>query len=153
MEGRRKRKIILLVIMLFFIIVLAVMSFLVFKLGISIAGAANLQPADLYSELKLTYFFRFIDELNPFKKKILDGALPVYDLKLSRNDIEFFDNLSKAAVERQYLSLDINKWRKAKLEFNGKEYDIEIRLRGDSATHWNDHLKSYSIKTAKEEYI
>ena len=37
-----------------------------------------------------------LDEINPFrfKKNILDGSLPIYELKLSSGDIKHFEELS-----------------------------------------------------------
>ena len=99
--------------------------------------------------------FRIIDEMSisPFKKRIDDGALPIYELILSRNDILHFTNISKEAVKKGYMPPEINTWRNAKIHYNTKKYDIEIKLHGDMLTHWDSNIKSYKVKTSKQESI
>lgn len=100
--------------------------------------------------------FYFIDEINIFriKKDLLDGTLPTYDLKLSANDMKFFKTISQTAKKRGYLGSDgLNQWRNAELKFNGETYKIKTKLHGDTPKHWAHPMKSYKIKTSKEEYI
>ncbi len=99
--------------------------------------------------------FRLEDNLNPFrfKKNLLDGTMPVYNLELSANDLRHFDNLSKTAIMLGYLPNDQNKWRSAKLRIDGKDYAVEARFHGDSPFHWSKSFKSYQIKTEKEDFI
>ena len=99
--------------------------------------------------------FQLEDEINilTIKKNLLDGGLPIYSLELNPNDLMHFDNLSKESIKSGYLSPKMNNWRKAKLKVNGKEYKIETRFHGDIPAHWSDNLKSYQIKSDKDEYI
>ena len=99
--------------------------------------------------------FRLEDEINVFrmKKNLLDGGLPIYSLELNPNDLVHFDNLSKQAMKSGYLPPELNDWRKAKLQVNGKEYRVEARFHGDTPFHWADELKSYQIKSDKDQYI
>mgnify|MGYP001585040020 FL=1 len=99
--------------------------------------------------------FRLEDEINIFrvKKNLLDGELPIYSLELNPNDLMHFDNLSREAIKSGYLSPELNNWRKAKLQVNGKEYKVETRFHGDIPDHWANELKSYQIKSDKDEYI
>ena len=108
------------------------------------------------NNLILGNIFRFIDEINIFriKKDLLDGTLPIYDLKLSTKDIEFFDKISQIAKGRGYLGDDgINEWRTAELKYNGKIFNIKTKLHGDTPKHWASNIKSYKIKTSSDEYI
>lgn len=99
--------------------------------------------------------FRFQDDINlfRFKKNLLDGELPIYDLKLSPNDLRHLNNLSKTAIRLGYLPNNKNSWRSSKIRINGEEYNVEVRMHGDSPPHWSKELKSYQVKTEKKGYI
>jgi len=101
------------------------------------------------------YLFRLEDDLNPFriKKNFLDGSLPIYGLELNPGDLIHLDNISSGAFQDGYMSPEKNGWRNAKLELGGKRYDIKVRYHGDTPDHWANELKSYQIKSDKEEYI
>ena len=98
---------------------------------------------------------RFIDEINIFriKKNLLDGTLPIYNLELSSKVLGRLDNLSETSVSMGYLDSVINQWQPAKLNVDGKEYDVKIKLHGDSRLHWSGNLKSYKIKSDNTEFI
>ena len=105
---------------------------------------------------KITYsVFRLEDEINIFriKKNLLDGDLPIYNLQLSSNDLEHFDNLSKISTSRGYMDSSLNSWISAKLDVDGKEFRVKVKLHGDSIIQWSDESKSYKIKSEKDEYI
>lgn len=99
--------------------------------------------------------FRLEDDINPFrfKKNLFDGTLPIYNLKLSPSDLQHLDNVSAAAIMLGHMPDDQNTWRSAKLNIDGKDYNIKAKLHGDSTQHWSKELKSYQIKADKEYYI
>jgi len=104
---------------------------------------------------KQNAFLRAMDEVSIFrlKKNLLDGTLPVYNLKLSRNDLEHFDNISGIAKRVGYMDARDNTWRSATIDFENERYDVKVKLHGDLSLHWAERLKSYKIKTAKDSYI
>ena len=153
----RRRKIAVLGIVIVFIIILA--------LYLS-DNAVIKKPKQLAAQLAAYVYtktgidiansmFRFVDEINIFrvKKNLLDGTLPIYNLELSSRVLGRLDNVSKISVSNGYLDAEINQWEPAKLNIDGREYNVEIRLHGDSMLHWSESLKSYKIKSKKSEYI
>jgi len=97
------------------------------------------------------YLFRLEDSISPFriKQNLLDGGLPIYNLKLSPNDLGHFDNLSKAAKSFGMVPGEANTWRNAELNIDGKNYQVEASFHGDTPPHFSGELKSYQIKTAR----
>jgi hypothetical protein len=153
------------------IIILSIIGFFILD---KISGYLYEQPSELTYKLQrftnmdfyplLEYannqifrrLFRFIDEINIFRRddNLLDGSMPIYELKLSAGDIAFFDIVSKAAVERGYLGSDgLNKLRKAELKYDGKTYEVQVKLHGDTPKHYKYPMKSYTIKTLNNESI
>ena len=45
-----------------------------------------------------------------------------------------------------YRDENASKWRKVKLEYNGKKYDVKMSLLGDLANHYSNTKKSFKIK-------
>jgi len=124
------------------------------KIAQYISEKTNIDFFPLWSRVT-GYIFRFEDNVNPFriKKNLLGGELPIYSLELSSNDLVHFDNISKYSVKLGYMPAELNEWRKAKLEVDSKKYEVKARFHGDRPPHWANELKSYQIKTEKEEYI
>lgn len=127
----------------------------IFEYGDIVMGFFTLgTPSEMYF-YALNKLFIIEDELNPFriKKNLLYGDLPIYDLRLSRDDILHFENLSAVGEGLGYMPDDINNWRSAKLTVDGEEYNTEVKYHGDSSRHWIAPLKSYTIKTEKTKYV
>jgi len=99
--------------------------------------------------------FRMEDEINIFriKKNLLDGELPIYNLELTSKVLGHLDNTSKISVGIGYLDSEVNRWKSAKLNVDGKEYGVKVKLHGDSFHHWSGNLKSYKIKSDKGKFI
>ena len=80
-----------------------------------------------------------------FKK----NSLPVYGLYIdSEEKQEMDESLPDAFGNITYSS---KLWVPAKLKYNDKTYDVEVRYRGDNAVHWNAPKKSYLIKFKTDE--
>lgn len=165
-----KRKLIITLVILLFI----VFSFISFSLLIS---EKVFQTAETIAELAVKYFgtdkdedpgfindminmridkyYRVVDNLNIFrgKRNLFDGGLPIYDLKLSQNDIGFFKNTSKKFVDQGYKDDASNRWRTAELYMGKEKYDVEVKFHGDSTLHWANNLRSYRVKTSPDIYI
>ena len=94
-------------------------------------------------------FYNFESAVNILRPKndLMDKGLPIYDFMLSKKDVAHFNNLSKQAVNQGYLDKgQLNPWRDAKLRLDGTKYDVKIKLHGDLAVHWANHLKSFKVK-------
>ena len=153
----RKRKIVILGIIIVFILLLALYRSdnIVIKKPKQLAAQL---ATYVYTKTNIDIansMFRFIDEINIFrvKKNLLDGTLPIYNLELSSRVLGQLDNVSKISVSNGYLDSEINQWKPAKLNVDGREYNVQIKLHGDSKLHWSDNLKSYKIKPKKKEFI
>jgi len=119
-----------------------------------IQAKTNLDFFPLWSRVTNS-LYRFEDEINifRFKKNLLEGSLPIYNLELSSDVLRHLDNLSEISVNNNNLDSELNEWKPAKLSIDGKEYDVKVKLHGDNSPHWTYNLKSYKIKSKKEEYI
>ncbi|MEK6984223.1 MAG: right-handed parallel beta-helix repeat-containing protein [Nanoarchaeota archaeon] len=124
------------------------------KLTAHIYSRTNLDFFPMWQRI-LNFLFRIEDEINIFlmKKNLLDGGLPIYSLELNPNDLIHFDDLSKLAIKSGHLPPESNSWRKSKLTVDGKEYQVKVRFHGDNPDHWTNKLKSYQIRSDKDEYI
>ena len=129
---KRKKLFITLAILLFIILLLITFSFMfsdkVFETSETIAEivARNFgndkDPGYLNDmiNIQIDKYYMFLGDVNVFriKKNLFDGGLPIYELMLSKNDVEFFTNLSKKFVEQGYKDDESNSWRKVELYTN-----------------------------------
>ena len=124
------------------------------KLSIFLAKKTNMDFFPLWSKIT-NAMFRFEDEINflRFKKNLLDGKLPIYNLELDSEALGHFDNLSKTSTSQGYLDSEANEWRNAKLNVDGKDYKVKARLHGDAIAQWAHNSKSYRIDMKGEEYL
>ena len=155
--NKRKRLIIFLIFLIFLLILYKsdkVMIDTPKQFAENIRTRTNLDFFPLWSK-NTNYLFRFEDEINIFriKKNLLDGKLPIYNLQLTSKTLGHFDNISKISVSRGYMDPEINDWKSADLNIDGKVYNVRVKLHGDNAIQWADSVKSYKIKSQKEEYI
>jgi len=98
-------------------------------------------------------YYDRLDMINIFrlKRNLFDGELPIYDLEFSANDLAHFEEISDNFVAQGHRD-ESNTWRTAKLRIGQTNYDIEVKLHGDSNSHWRDEEKSYRVK-ATGKYI
>ncbi len=82
--------------------------------------------------------------------------LPLMHLYLSRKDIaHFYELRRKYEIGDHFYYLENNKWRKALLGFNGRQYKIKIKALGKApaSSHKKGKFISYSIKLKGNEQI
>ncbi len=99
-------------------------------------------------------------QLNPFVafqynlRRLKKSDIPYFHIQLSGNDLRFFHEVEQE-VRRDsgYINPELKKWRKAKMSYNGKKYDIEIRIRGQQRLHAVRYKKSYKVKILNNENI
>lgn len=137
------------------VLLIVIVLFLIYKsdyLMLDVTEGTPVEGVFFYGINKLA---KFEEEVNPFrlKKDLLDGKLEVYNIQLSKNDLDHFANISKAGIENGYLEDQSNTWRSAELEVDGEKYNVKVKLRGDVEIHWNSRLKSYNIKMERTEYL
>ena len=156
----KKRKIVIVASMILICLLLlyksdTVMIYKPKQIAESIHAKTNLDFFPLWREKITGPLFRLEDDISfwRIKKNLFDGKLPVYDLSLSPNTLRYLDNVSKTSVSRGYISSDINKWKPAKLNINGKIYDVKIKLHGDDNDNWANDLKSYKVKASSVREI
>jgi len=91
--------------------------------------------------------------LNPFRNQhlLLESGLPVYDLKIKRGEYAKIEKAIEQAAQQGYMSEDSKVWANAKFLYNGEEYDVKVRVRGDLPVHWQGPKKSWRIKFGKEK--
>lgn len=97
---------------------------------------------------KLTVDFS-IDSANKYSDKDIEK----FNLELSDNDIKHFEDLTEGSIKLGYKDVDNNIWRKAKLDYAGKSYDVEIKIHGDTPKHYLDDVKSYRVRLLGGEFI
>ncbi len=119
-----------------------------------ISSKTNLDLLPLWQRIT-GKMFRFEDDINifAFKKNLMDGTFPVYDLELRSGDLVHLNNLSDVAVKSGYMPEELNTWREADLFVDGKQHKVKIRYRGDTPAHWAYQLKSFLINTQNTDYI
>src|SRR3989338_2461061 len=147
MKKINKLKLIFFICLIIFLITIYSSNYILFQLpkdiSNKIAEKTNINLWPRYYT-KLDTILRFIDDINIFyfKKDLLDGTFPVYELKLSKGDIQHFDEVSKVSVDQGYLRRNIKTRKKDKIKIRNNTYKIKTKLRGDTANHWDSRLKS-----------
>lgn len=77
--------------------------------------------------------------------------LPVYELEIKDEDIKkMLNSLPEGFTEEIYTN---KVYVPAKLNFNDKEYKVEVRIRGDNSLHWEADKKSYLIKFKNDDLL
>ncbi len=140
------------------IIVIIVVAWFVYKSDriMSFAIENKLPGArTIYNELG-----RLEQDFNPFialkynLRRLRKSDIPAFYIELSGNDLRFFEEVEKEVAQGgDYIASELKKWRKAKMTYNGKKYDIEIRIRGMAKEHADRSKKSYKIKILNNENI
>jgi hypothetical protein len=90
--------------------------------------------------------------LNPFRshKLLLKSGLPIYDLKIGRQQYAILEQAAEKAEQKGWMSDDLKIWVNARFFSNGQEYNVKIRLRGDLPNHWRGIKKSFRIKFTRQ---
>jgi len=91
--------------------------------------------------------------LNPFRNQqlLLKSGLPVYDLKIKRLEYLKIENSVAQAKKLGFMTDDNRVWANGKFRYQGEEYDVQVRVRGDLSPHWAGPKKSWRIKFGKDK--
>lgn len=98
-------------------------------------------------------YLTFVDGmLNPFRNQhvLMKSGLPVYDLRIRSDQIRRLDRAADRAVEAGILTEEMQDWVPGTLIAEGKQYRVDVRLRGDLPNHWSGAKRSYRIKFDEE---
>ena len=92
---------------------------------------------------------------NPFRTKhlLLKSGLPIYDIKIKRQQFALIEGVIEKAKKQGWMSDDMKVWANARFIFEGKSYNVKIRARGDLPRHWNGPKKSWRIKFGKQKIV
>lgn len=74
-------------------------------------------------------------------------GLPVYRLNISPSDVAHFAKFTEASLEHGSKIESLNRWRKAKIKFDGESHPVKIRIHGTATDQFSSRKKSYSIKS------
>jgi hypothetical protein len=90
--------------------------------------------------------------LNPFRSRnlLLKSGLPIYDLKIGRQQYAILEQVAERARKKGWMSDDLKIWVNARFIYNAKDYNAKVRLRGDLPNHWQGIKKSYRIKFTRQ---
>lgn len=90
--------------------------------------------------------------LNPLRNRdlLLRSGLPLYDLKMNRQQYAILQKVAAQAMERGILNDDLKVWANAMFIHNREVYNVKVRLRGDFPNHWKGPKKSYRIRFGKQ---
>lgn len=90
--------------------------------------------------------------LNPYRNRhlLLKSGLPIYDLRISHQEYAVVEDVVREARKQGWMSEDLKVWVNAKLIYEGEEYDVKVRVRGDLPPHWIGPKKSWAIKFGKQ---
>ncbi len=99
-------------------------------------------------------YLALIDGLiNPFRNRqlLLKSGLPIYDLRISKGQYAIIDNAIEQAKKRGWMSDDEQVWADGKFYYEGQEYNVKVRVRGDLPVHWENPKKSWRIKFGNQD--
>ncbi|MFQ6112840.1 MAG: CotH kinase family protein, partial [bacterium] len=91
--------------------------------------------------------------LNPFRTRhlLLKSGLPIYDLKIKRQQYAIIELAVNGAKKQGWMSDDLKLWANAQFIYNGQQYNVKVRVRGDLSPHWSGPKKSWRIKFGKQK--
>jgi hypothetical protein len=89
--------------------------------------------------------------LNPFRNShfLLDSGLPIYDLKIPRQEYARIENVVNQARKKGIMTEDLRVWVRGTFMHQGESYNVKVRIRGDLPNHWSHPKKSWAIKFGK----
>jgi hypothetical protein len=90
---------------------------------------------------------------NPFRNRqlLLNSGLPVYEIRISKGQYAIIEDAIAEAQERGWMSDDEQVWADGRFFYQGREYNVKVRVRGDLPTHWANPKKSWRIKFGNEQ--
>ncbi len=99
---------------------------------------------------------QFINKLSNIlyvHKMIFPSKLERYDLFISQKKLESLNNSLPKTYENQILTDEYKKTVGADFFYKGKNYDVNVRYRGDLDNHWRDPQKSWLLDFPKTKYF
>src|SRR3990172_7085580 len=99
-------------------------------------------------------YLALVDGLfNPMRNRhlLLKSGMPIYDLKIKRSEMAKVEEVIEQAKKQGWMSDDLKVWVRANFIYDGREYGVNVRVRGDLSNHWRDPKKSWAIKFGKEK--
>lgn len=127
-----------------------------FSIGIIIFSIVTYFPAVTEFASKLIKGNKYIATLegflNPFRNRnaLLESGLPVYDLKIKRQQYVLLEQTAQKAVKKGWMNEDLQVWANAQFFHEGQKYNVKVRLRGDLPNHWKNPKKSWRIKFGRQ---
>ena len=90
--------------------------------------------------------------INPFRspRVLMNSGLPVYDLQVSHTEMANIDRAIEEAKKQGYMDEEQQVWANGRFIYDGQNYDVEVRVRGDLPPHWEGAKKSWRIKFRDE---
>jgi hypothetical protein len=104
--------------------------------------------------IKGNRYLALIDGLiNPFRNRqlLLNSGLPIYDIRISKGQYAIIENAIEAAKARGWMSDDEQIWANGKFYYQGQEYNVKVRVRGDLPIHWANPKKSWRVKFGNQK--
>lgn len=91
--------------------------------------------------------------LNPFRTRqlLLNSGLPIYDLEIKRQELAAIERKIEEAKAQGYMTEDQQIWANGRFFYNGEAYNVQVRVRGDLPSHWEDPKKSWRIKFGNQK--
>ena len=91
--------------------------------------------------------------LNPFRtpQMLMNSGLPVYDLSIGPQEYAMVEEAVHKARQQGVMTTDLHVWVRARLIHGGRNYNVEVRVRGDLPGHWTSPKKSWAIKFTNEK--
>jgi hypothetical protein len=85
---------------------------------------------------------------NPFRTQhlLLRSGLPIYDLHITKREYSKIERTVEEAKQRGWMEDELKVWANARFFYDGREYDVKVRVRGDLSPHWEGPKKSWRIK-------
>ena len=91
--------------------------------------------------------------LNPFRTQhlLLESGLPIYDVRIASEQYATVQSVVEQAVKQGWMSDDLKVWVNARFLYEGQDYNVKVRVRGDLPNHWEGPKKSWAIKFGKSQ--
>ena len=117
---------------------------------------------------KRNSLMKFVDEFDIFSSQALNIGqipdVPVLDIKLDQKNIDYINSVIARSIDQSsnvytmgpFISIYDNNFvedTETTILFAGKEFDAKIKLHGIDQDNWINPKKSFSIKTAKDDFI
>jgi hypothetical protein len=91
--------------------------------------------------------------LNPFRNRhlLLKSGLPIYDLKISRQEYAKVEQVAEQNIKRGWMSDEMKVWSNAQFIHDGQMYNVKVRVRGALPPHWAYPKKSWRVKFGNQK--